>query len=418
MPKLATPLTDTAVKNAKPKEKTYTMGDGDGMYLEITPNGSRFWRMQYRQANGKPNRLTFGKYPEVTLAQARDRRLAARKLLDQGIDPSLDKRDKKLTQANAEANTFEVVARQWLGKTAAKRANVTQAKVTSWLENNVFPVIGKKPISSIGPRDVLAAVRLIEARGAIDSAHRVKQICGQVFRFAVAEGTAERDVTADLRGALEVVPRGHFAAITEPKGVAQLLRSIHGYVGHLVTVTALKLSPLLFVRPGELRAAEWAEIDLDAAEWRIPGTKMKMGQDHIVPLSTQAVELLRALYALTGPSEYRAGKYVFPSIRTGERCMSENTINAALRGMGYEKEVMSAHGFRAMARTILDEVLEERVDLIEHQLAHAVKDANGNAYNRTAHLPARRKMMQRWSDYLDTIRLGGNVVVANFGRAA
>ncbi len=306
-----------------------------------------------------------------------------------------------------------MVARQWLAKTAANRAAITQGKVTAWLEHNVFPFIGSKPVSAIGPRDVLAAVRLIEERGAFDSAHRVKQICGQVFRFAVAEGVAERDVTADLRGALAAVPKGHYAAITEPREVGELMRSIHGYAGHPYTVAALKLSPLLFVRPGELRGAEWAEIDLDAAEWRIPGAKMKMRIDHIVPLSTQAVELLRAVYKLSGH-----GRYVFPSIRTGERCMSENTINAALRGLGYSKEVMTAHGFRATARTILDEVLGERVDLIEHQLAHAVRDPNGRAYNRTSHLPARREMMQRWANYLDTIRQGGNVVVANFGKAA
>jgi integrase len=220
-------------------------------------------------------------------------------------------------------------------------------------------------------------------------------------------------VTADLRDALAAVPKANYAAITEPKQAGELLRSLHAYTGHPYAVAALKLSPLLFVRPGELRAAEWTEIDLEAAEWNIPGSKMKMKEDHLVPLSTQAVELLRGVHALTGH-----GKYVFPSVRTSDRCMSENTINAALRGMGYSKEVMTGHGFRAMARTIMDEVLGERVDLIEHQLAHAVKDPNGRAYNRTAHLAARRAMMQRWSDYLDTIRQGGNVVVANFGRAA
>ncbi|TWC67530.1 phage integrase family protein [Herbaspirillum sp. SJZ099] len=245
----------------------------------------------------------------------------------------------------------------------------------------------------------------MEARGAIDSAHRVKQICGQVFRFAVAEGAAERDVTTDLRGALAAVPKGHFAAITEPKQVAELLRAIYGYTGHPYTVGALKLSPMVFVRPGELRAAEWVEFDLDAAEWRIPASKMKMGTEHLVPLSTQAVEVLRALHVISGH-----GHYVFPSIRTGERCMSENTVNAALRSMGYSKEVMTAHGFRAMARTILDEVLGERPDLIEHQLAHAVRDPNGRAYNRTSHLPERKRMMQAWADYLDRLREGADVI--------
>jgi integrase len=277
--------------------------------------------------------------------------------------------------------------------------------VTNWLNNNVFPFIGKKPISAITPRDVLLTVQKIEDRGAIDSAHRVKQICGQVFRFAVASGFASRDVTADLKGALAVPEKGHFAAITEPKQVGALLRSIHGYGGHPYATAALKLSPLVFVRPGELRAAEWAEMDLGAAEWRIPGHKMKMDNDHIVPLSTQAVEILRSVLPLSGHA-----KFVFPSIRTTDRCMSENTVNAALRSLGYSKEMMTAHGFRAMARTIMDEVLSERVDLIEHQLAHAVKDPNGRAYNRTAHLPARREMMQRWADYLDTLRIGAQVI--------
>jgi integrase len=234
---------------------------------------------------------------------------------------------------------------------------------------------------------------------------RVKQICGQVFRYAVATGSAERDVTQDLKGALAKATPGNFAAITEPIKAGELMRSIFDYSGHHCTVAALKLSPLVFVRPGELRTAEWAELDLNAAEWRIPGVKMKMKADHIVPLCTQAVAILIDLQAITGH-----GKFVFPSIRTGERPMSENTINAALRGMGYAADVHSAHGFRAMARTIMDEVLGERVDLIEHQLAHAVKDPNGRAYNRTAHLPARRLMMQRWGDYLDKLRTGADVI--------
>ena len=413
MPKLATPLTDTAVRNAKPKEKTYTLGDGDGMYLEITPTGTRFWRMAYRQPNGKQNRLTFGKCPEVTLAEARSKRLAARKLLAQGVDPARARREEKQSNATAALHTFEAVARAWLAKTAADRADSTQDKNTAWLERNIFPTIGALPISTIRPKDVLTALQLIEARGAIESAHKIKQLCGQVFRFAVASGLADRDVTADLRGALSAVPEAHYAAITAPKEAGELLRSIDAYNGHAYAIAALKLAPLVFVRPGELRTAEWSEIDLDAAEWRIPGSKMKMGQDHIVPLARQAVELLRALDAMTGH-----GSFVFPSVRTGARCMSENTINAALRGMGFSKDVMTGHGFRAMARTIMDEELGERVDLIEHQLAHAVKDPNGRAYNRTAHLPARRLMMQRWADYLDAIRQGGNVVVGNFGKAA
>lgn len=378
------------------------------MYLEVMPNGTRFWRMAYRQANGKKNRLTFGKYPEVSLAEARDKRLAARKQLAQGVDPGRTKREEKQAREKAALNTFEAVARAWLARTAAERAASTQEKNTAWLERNIFPAIGALPISTIKPWDVLSALRVIEKRGAIESAHKIKQLCGQVFRFAVASGLADRDMTVDLRGALSAVPEAHYAAITDPKEAAELLRAIDAYNGHAYAVAALKLAPLVFVRPGELRSAEWSEIDLDAAEWRIPGSKMKMGQDHIVPLATQAVALLRELHAMTGH-----GKFVFPSVRTSTRCMSENTVNAALRGMGYSKDVMTGHGFRAMARTIMDEVLGERVDLIEHQLAHAVKDPNGRAYNRTAHLPARRLMMQRWADYLDAIKLGDARILAN-----
>ena len=409
MPKLAKPLTDTQVRNAKPKDKTYTMADGDGMYLEIAPTGSKKWRMAYRQPNGKNTRLTFGSYPEVSLIEARAQRSVARKQRANDIDPSQFKRAEKQARQTAASHTFEGVARTWLEKTAANRAATTQEKITNWLQKDVFPYIGGLPVSAIKAVDVLHTVQRMEARNAIDSAHRVKQICGQILRYCTSSGLIERDVTVDLKGALSVAPKTHYAAITEPKQAGDLMRSIHAYQGHAYAVAALKLSPLVFVRPGELRAAEWAEIDLDNAEWRIPGSKMKMKLDHLVPLSTQAVEILRGVHEMTGH-----GKFVFPSIRTGERCLSENTINAALRGMGYSKTVMTAHGFRAMARTILDEVLGERVDLIEHQLAHAVNDPNGRAYNRTAHLPARREMMQRWSDYLYAIAKGGSVIAGNF----
>lgn len=398
-------LTDTFVRQVKHSGAAAgdKYADGHGLYLLVTAS-SKYWRLNYRFL-GKQKTLALGVYPAVTLAKARKRRSEAREQLAEGIDPSHAKRAIRQAQVIAAASTFEAVARDWLKKTAANRAASTQEKIQTWLEKNVFPWIGNKPISTIGPRDVLAAVHKIEARGAVDSAHRVKQICGQVFRFAVATGLAERDVTVDLKGALGAVPRTHYAAITDPRKVGDLLRAIHSYTGHPYAAAALKLSPLVFVRPGELRSAEWAEIDLDAGEWRIPGQKMKMGVDHIVPLSTQAQDVLRSLQPLTGH-----GKYVFPSIRSRARCMSENTINAALRNMGYSKDVMTAHGFRAMARTILDEVLGERVDLIEHQLAHAVKDPNGRAYNRTAHLPARREMMQRWADYLDRQRTGADVI--------
>lgn len=405
MPKLATPLTDIQVRNAKPKDKLYTLADGGGMYLEVAPSGSKTWRMSYRQPNGKNTRLSFGSYPEVSLLDARKKRLDANKMRAAGSDPAQARRIKKQAMDETERHTFETVAREWLQKTAAIRAESTNDKVTTWLEKDVFPSIGARPVTAIKPRDVLAAVQKMEARGVIESAHRVKQICGQVLRFAVACGLLERDVTADLKGALSKAERGNYAAITEPKQVGGLMRSIYAYSGHPYALAALKLSPLVFVRPGELRSAEWAEIDLDDAQWRIPAIKMKMKLDHLVPLSMQAVAILRSVHVMTG-----GGKYVFPSIRTDKRCMSENTINAALRSMGYGKDVMTGHGFRAMARTIMDEVLNERVDLIEHQLAHAVKDPNGRAYNRTAHLPERRKMMQRWADYLEALRVGAEVI--------
>ncbi|CAN5830534.1 tyrosine-type recombinase/integrase [soil metagenome] len=397
-------LTDTFLRQVKhggtPTGEKYT--DGQGLLLLVTASG-KYWRLNYRYS-GKQKTLALGVYPAVSLAKARQRRESARELLADNIDPGQAKREEKQNKAIAEANTFELVARQWLFKTAATRAASTQSKITTWLEKDVFPHLGKNPISTIIPRDVLITVQKMESRGAIDSAHRVKQICGQVFRHAVATGLIERDITADLKGALTVIPKKNYAAITEPKEAAGLMRAIFSYSGHPYSIAALKLSPLVFVRPGELRSAEWDEINFDLAEWRIPGRKMKMKLDHLVPLSTQAIEILRTVHVMSGH-----GKFVFPSIRTGERCMSENTVNATLRGMGYSKEMMTAHGFRAMARTIMDEVLGERVDLIEHQLAHAVKDPNGRAYNRTAHLPARREMMQRWANYLDKLRIGAQV---------
>lgn len=398
-------LTDTFVKQVKHTGKPAgdRYADGGNMYLLVKAAG-KYWRQDYTHAD-KRKTLALGTYPEVSLLKARQRREKARELLAEGIDPSAAKQEAKATQRAASANTFEVVAREWLDKTKADRMASTHGKVTTWLEKDVFPYIGKMPISTMGPRDVLGALRHMEGRGALDSVQRVKQICGQVFRYAVASGSAERDVTQDLKGALAKHAGGNFAAITDPSKLGELLRSIFDYNGHPYTVAALKLTPLVFVRPGELRTGEWEEMHLDAAEWRIPGSKMKMGVDHIVPLPTQAIEILRGMHALTGH-----GRYVFPSLRTGERPMSENTVNAALRGMGYSKEVHTAHGFRATARTIMDEVLNERVDLIEHQLAHAVKDANGRAYNRTAHLPARRVMMQTWADYLDRLRIGADVI--------
>jgi integrase len=399
-------LTDLFIRklkhSGKPSGDKYS--DGRSLYL-LVKESNKYWRMNYR-FDGKHKTLAFGTYPEISLAEARELCADARKQLRAGVDPKAPKIDPHAQQQlEADLNTFEALAREWLAKMEASRSAGTQEKVLAWLEHDLFPFIGQMPVSTIKPRDILGVIQRVEARGAVDSAHRIKQVCGQILRYGVAIGWTERDVTPDLKGALVAVPRKNFAAITEPKELAGLLRAMHAYNGHVVAVTALKLTPLLFVRPGELRAAEWSEFNLDAAEWRIPAAKMKMKMEHMVPLPKQAVELLRELHRVTGH-----GKFVFPSLRTEQACMSENTINAALRAMGYTKDVMTAHGFRATARTILDEVLNERVDLIEHQLAHRVIDPNGRAYNRTAHLPARAAMMQRWADYLDKLRTGANVI--------
>lgn len=398
-------LSDVFIRNlhhtGAPNGEKYT--DFDGLYLHVKSAG-KYWRLNYRYA-GRQKTLALGVYPHVSLAQARRRTEEAHKALAEGIDPTAVRRSAKADRIVEALNTFEVLARQWQMKISGMRSASTRKKIGNWLEHDVFPLIGKMPVATIRPRDILRVVQRVEARGAIDSAHRIKQVCGQILRFGVAMDLVERDVTVDLRGALAPVPRTNYAALTEPKDVAVLLRAIYQYDGQVTTVAALKLAPMLFVRPGELRAAQWDEIDLDAAEWRIPAHKMKMKIEHMVPLSTQAVAILRALHRATGE-----GRFVFPSLRSHDVCMSENTVNAALRYLGYPKEVMTGHGFRATARTILDEVLEERVDLIEHQLAHTVIDPNGRAYNRTAHLPARRAMMQRWSDYLDKLRLGADVI--------
>ena len=400
------PLTDTFVRTAKAdpsKPAGVKHSDGYGLYLHVKEAG-KYWRMAYRFA-GKQKTLAIGTYPAVTLAQARKRRDEARAELAEGIDPSLAKREAKAAEVAKAHSTFEKLAVLWLDKTAHERKPRTQDKLACWVRKDILPYIGHMPIEAIKPRDVLAVVRKMESRGAIDSARRLGQICGQVFRFAVAADLAERDVTADLKGAYAKAERGHHGAITEPVKLGGLLRDLDVYVGHPYCTAAMRLAPHVFLRPGELRAGEWAEVDFDKAEWRIPASRMKMGSDHIVPLSTQAIAMLREVHKMTGE-----GRYIFPSIRNKSMPMSANTINAALRAMGYDYDTQTAHGFRATARTIMDEVLGERVDLIEHQLAHTVKDANGRAYNRTAHLPARREMMQRWSDYLDKLKRGAEVI--------
>ncbi len=394
------PLTATTVRNAKPNSKTQKLFDGRGLYLEISPRGGKWWRYKYR-FNGKEKRISLGVYPDVSLSDARERLQDARKLVANGVDPSEARKAEKAAGTERAANSFEVIAREWFDMKKPGWVESHSKKVIGRLEKNIFPWLGAKPIAEITAPKLLPIIRRIEQRGVIETAHRSLQHCSQVFRYAVATGRAERDPASDLRGALTPTNAKHFAAVTTPDEVAGLLRQLDGYQGTLVVQCALRLAPLVFVRPGELRQAKWEDIDLDAGRWEF--LVKKTNTDHIVPLSLQAVSILRELQPLTGH-----GKYVFPSARhpKGDRAMSDNAILAAMRKMGIAKNEMSGHGFRAMARTMLDEILRFRVDYIEHQLAHAVKDPNGRAYNRTAFLPERRKMMQEWADYLDKLKAG------------
>ncbi len=391
------PLTDTKIRNAKPKNKQFKLFDTNGLFLIVAPSGGKWWRFKYR-FGGKEKSLSLGTYPEISLSQARERRDTARKQVAIQVDPSEARKAVKEAELQDE-NIFKVVATEWFAKFSRNWADSHAAKIKSRLENDIYPFIGDRPINDIKAPELLMVLRRIESRGALDTAHRARTNCSQVFRYAVATGRAERDPAADLKGALPPAKESHFSAITDPDSVAGLLRAIDGYQGSFVTKCALKLAPLLFVRPGELRHMEWSEIDFEAKEWRIPAEKMKTHENHLVPLAKQSIEILQELKLLTGSS-----RYVFPSARTTKRPMSNNAILAALRRMGFTKEEMTGHGFRAMARTILDEVLQVRVELIEHQLAHNVRDPLGRSYNRTTHIKERRKMMQTWADYLDNLK--------------
>lgn len=395
-------LTDTAVKNAKAGAKAVKMYDAGGLLLLVAPTGGKLWRLKYR-FGGAEKMLALGAYPQISVKEARDRRDDARKLLANGADPSETKRAQKSAKEERAANSFETVAREWFAKHCAALAKNHSGRIMARFERDLFPWIGARPIADVTAPELLKTIQRIEARGALETAHRALGNCGQVIRYAIQTGRAERDPSADLRGALPAVRGKHFAAVTDPKRVAELLRMMQGYEGTLTVRCALRLAPMVFVRPGELRTAQWADIDLEAAEWRY--TVSKTDTQHIVPLARQAVAILRELEPLT-----RGSRYVFHSARSIDRPMSDNAILAAMRRIGISKDEMSGHGFRAMARTILDEVLGTRPELIEHQLAHAVKDPNGRAYNRTAHLPERRKMMQRWADYLDRLREGAAVL--------
>lgn len=406
------PLSDTAIRALKLSEKPFKAVDEKGLFLLVNPGGSKLWRFKYR-IDGKEKLMALGGYPEVGLKDARAKRDDARRLIAEGVDPAAKKKADKAERSDRIANTFEVVAREWFEKSKNQWIEKHAVRTLRLFERDLFPFIGQIPIKEIKPRDLLDCLHKVEKRGTISTAHRLLTQCGQVFRFGVASDRCERDVAADLRDALTKRPQiAHFAAITDPKKVGELLRMIDAYQGTAVVSAALKLSPILFVRPGELRNALWAEIDLDAALWELPAEKMKMRNPHVVPLPSQAVQILRELSAITGH-----GSHVFPSWAGDQRPMSSNTVRVALRAMGLMAEEMTAHGFRAMARTILDEVLGFRVDLIECQLAHTVLDPNGRAYNRTAYLSERKAMMQLWADYLDKLKAGA-VVIPLHGSAA
>jgi len=396
------PLSDVTIRNTKPVTKPIKLYDGRGLYLIVTPTGSKWWRFRFK-FDGKEKLLSLGIYPDISLKDARDRRDEARKLIANGVNPSENRKIQKLARADLVANSFEIVAREWFAKYSTSWAKNHSDRTIRRFERDIFPWIGGQPIAEINAPKLLEVVRRIEKRGALETAHRALANCGQVFRYAVATGRAERDPSSDLRGALPPVKGTHFAATTDPRRVGEILRALDGYEGTLTVRCALRLAPLVFVRPGELRNAQWSDIDIDTAEWRYLVTKTNT--PHIVPLARQAIKILHELQPLTGNS-----RYVFPSARSYTRPMSDNAILAAMRRLGIEKDEMSGHGFRAVARTILDEVLGVRPDFIEHQLAHAVRDPNGRAYNRTAHLPERRKMMQQWADYLDKLKSGAEII--------
>lgn len=393
-PKMA--LNNTQIKNIKGNGKTQKLFDGRGLFLEVTPTGNKRWRLKYR-FGGVEKLISLGLYPEVSLQQVRERREDARKQLAVGVNPSDAKKAQKECVFKNEVDGFEVVAREWLAKQRVTWADSHTQKVITRLEKDVFPFIGGRAIQGVVPTDLLEILGRIEKRGAIDTTHRIRGDLGQIFRYGVATARIPSDPSRDLRGALQPIVRKHFAAVTEPKDVAALLKKLDAYRGGPIVSAALRFAPLVFVRPGEMRQALWADINLDEAEWRYLVSKTKT--EHIVPLSRQAVAILREIQLLA-----RRGKYVFPSARSFDRPMSEGAVLAALRTMEIPKDEMCGHGFRAMARTILDEVLGVKPELIEHQLAHSVKDALGRSYNRTKHLLERTEMMQKWADYLESLK--------------
>lgn len=384
------------LENAKPKSKTYYLWDegSGGLYYEITPSGGKWGRIKIR-IGGKENRISVGVFPKVSLKEARTKVAEIKTLLSQNIDPSLQRKAMKQTKSGAD--TFQVIALEWHAKHVHLWTESHANKILRSFERDVFPWIGKKQIIELDTPDLLSVLERVRSRGALDTAHRILTNCNRIFRFAKQTARIKYNPCGDLKGALPPVKGKHFAAITEPQKVGEFLRMIDGYQnGSWVVHCAMRLAPLVFVRPGELRKMEWKDVDFDKAEWRFFVTKTKT--PHIVPLSTQAISILKDIYPLTG-----FGRYVFPcAFSSSKRPMSDNAILAAFRRMGIPKEEMTGHGFRAMARTILDEVLKFRPEIIEQQLAHVVKDPNGRAYNRTAHLDERKRMMQEWASWLDS----------------
>jgi len=398
-------LSATAINNAKPKNKPYKLTDEKGLYLLIQSTGSKLWRFDYRFL-GKRKTLALGSYPDVSLSHARDKRDKARSLLasDPPIDPSENRKAEKSSKLLSSENSFEVIAREWWQTHMKNKASSHKDKVIRRFELYLFPWIGSKPIANITAPQMLQVVKRIETLNKLETAHRALQTAGQVFRYAVQTGRAIRDVTVDLKGALPPTSTKHMAAFTDPKQIAELLRAIDGFGGTLTVQCALKLSPLVFVRPSELRQAKWHDIDLDAGEWRYLVSKTKT--DHLVPLSVQAIDILRTIHPLSGH-----GEYVFQGGHSPLRPMSEAAVNAALKRMGYDTQSeITGHGFRAMARTILHERLNVDPHIIEHQLAHKVPDALGAAYNRTKFIEQRKVMMQQWADYLDELKTGAKVI--------
>jgi len=394
-------LNDKVIRNAKPEKKQKKLYDGRGLYLLVTPEGGKWWRFRYRYS-GKEKLISFGTYPDVSLKEAREERDKAKSLLRSHIDPAVDRKVKK--QLEAGSGNFEVVAREWFEKFSPSWSPRHAKTIKQRLKNYVYPNLGRLDINKVTPQVLLSVLRRIEAKGYVETAHRIKRICGQVFHYAIATGRADRDPAADLKGALPPAKPTRMASIIDPKGVGGLLRAIDDYSGSIITQCALLFGIYTFVRPGELRHAEWDEIDLDQAEWRIPAEKMKMKSPHIVPLSRQAVTVLERIHPITKES-----RYVFHSERSLSRPMSENTVNAALRRMGYTKNELTGHGFRSMASTLLHEK-GWKSDIIERQLAHQERNKVKAAYNHAEHLSERKRMMQDWADYLEVLRSDTKVV--------